>query len=276
MSNKNVRFPEKDVIIRHYEPGDEAQILDFLNLCYGEWGTIQKWRAYYADYPTFNKDDIVLMKINKEIIGHGGIHFRDLILWNQRLHTASLTDAAIHPHYREKGLYARLVDIRLKLARSRDTCLVFTWHLKGSNAYRHNKRIDFVEVKQFPVYMKVIRPEKVMKSGLFDLLHKNQRIRKILEKLEVDLCFHLGKIEFSTAELFGKVDKKLKQNLGKIEIVLDENSLFIIANFRNMNKFKRITSLIILILLGRAKIKFSSFKALLRLARKGVVIIDSI
>lgn len=276
MSKKKAQFPVKDIIMRPYELGDEAQIVNFLNLCYGEWGTIQKWQFLYADYPTFNKDDVVLMEVNDEIIGHGGVHFRDLIVWKRKLYTASLTDAAIHPRYRGRGLYAGLVDIRLKAARSRGACLAFTWHLKGSNAYKHNKRIGFVEVKQFPVYMKVIRPEKVLKSGLFDLLHKNQRLKEVLLELGDDLCFCLGKFEFSIAELLSRVDKKPKKDRSKVEIVLNENSLFVIANFRNMSKLKRILSLILLILLGRAKIRVNSFKVLLNLVRKGVAIIGSL
>ena len=142
------------MIIKSYTLGDESQILDFLNLCYGEWGTIQKWRSRYIDYPTFDKDNILLIKVNNKIIGHGSIHFRNLIVRNHKIDTASLTDAAIHPRYRGRGLYAELVGIRLKTARSKGASLSFTWHLKGSNAYNHNKRIGFIEVKQSPIYMK--------------------------------------------------------------------------------------------------------------------------
>lgn len=276
MNKKKPQIPIKEIATRSYEPGDEAQILDFLNLCYGEWGTIQKWCVRYTDYPTFNKDNVVLMEVNGGIVGHGGTHFRDFIVRKRKLYTASLTDAAVHPCYRGKGLYASLVDIRLKLARSRGACLVFTWHLKGSNPYNHNKKIGFIEVKQFPVYMKVIRPEKVIKSGLFDLLHKNQRLKETLWELGIDLFFCLGKFKFSTAELLSRVDKKLRKDRGKVEIVLDKNSLFIMANFRGMSKLKRIATLIMLILLRRMKIRFSSFKALLNLARKVVAIMESI
>ena len=275
MTKKKAQYP-KDMIVRPYKLGDETQILSFLNLCYGEWGTIQKWHARYTDYPTFNKDDIVLMEVNKQITGHGSTHFRDLIVGKHKLYTASLTDAAIHPLYRGKGLYAKLIDTRLKMAKSRGACLIFAWHLKGSNAHKHNKKIGFIEVKQFPVYMKVIRPEKVIKSGLFDLLHKNPRLKEELQKLKVDIYFCLGKVEFSIAELLKEVDKKPRNAQSKVKIVLDKNSLFVMANFRNMSKLQRITNLIMLILLRKAKIRFGSFKALLNLAREGVAIIGSI
>jgi len=276
MSKKKANSPQKGIIVRHYEPGDEAPILDFLNLCYGEWGTIQKWRSRYTEYPTFQKDNIVLMQVNDEIVGHGSIHYRDLIVWKRKLHTASLTDAAIHPHYRGRKHYARMVDTRLKLARARGACLAFTWHLKGSDAYNHNKRIGFTEVKQSPVYMKIIKPGKVIKSGLFDLLHKNQRLKEALQELEVDLSFRVGESKFSITDLLGKADKKPRKNRNKVEIVLNNHSLYVIANFRSMSKFKRMVSLIMLILSRKAKIRFSSLKALLNLAHKGVAIIGTI
>jgi len=276
MSKNKATSLIKDVIIKSYTPGDESQILDFLNLCYGEWGTIQKWRSRYIDYPTFDEDNILLIKVNNRIIGHGSIHFRNLIVRNHKINTASLTDAAVHPRYRGRGLYAELVGIRLKIAKSKGASLSFTWHLKGSNAYNHNKRIGFIEIKQSPIYMKVIRPEKVIRSGLFDLLHKNQKLKEALQGLGSDIYFRLGKYEFSILDLLSEDKEKLRKNQSKIEIVLDENSLYVIANFRNMTKLKRIMSLIMLMFLRRAEIKFSSFKGLLNLVHKGVAIIDSI
>lgn len=276
MRKERAQFPVKDIIARHYKLGDEAKILDFLNLCYGEWGTIEKWCTRYTKCPTASEDSVILMEANDGIIGHGGTILRDLIVWKRKLHTASLSDAAIHPRCRRKGLYARLVDMRLKAAKTKGACLAFTWHIKGSDAYNHNKKIGFIEVKQFPVYMKAVRPANVIKSGLLDLLHKNQRLKEVLKELEVDFRFRIGKLECSVAELLGRVDKKPKKDRSRIEIIIDENSLFVMTNFRNMSKIKRLTSIILLILLGRAKVRFSSFKALLNIGLKGVAIIDSI
>lgn len=266
----------KNIIVRQYKPGDETRIVDFLNICYGEWGTIQKWQFFYSGYPTFNKDDIVILEVDDEIIGHGGIHFRDLIVGKRGLYTATLSDAAIHPHHRGRGFYTKLVEIRLKGAKSKGACLAFAWHLQGSNAYKHNKKTGFIEVEQSPVYMKIIRPEKVLKTGLFDLLHKNQRLRWALQDLQDDLRFRVGGAEFSIAELLDRADNKLKKDRRGVKIALDENSLFMMTNFRNMSRLKRIGNLVLLILLGRVKIRFSSLKVLLNLVRKGVVIIGSI
>ena len=266
----------KNVIVRSYKPDDETKIVDFLNICYGEWGTIQKWQFLYSGYPTFNKDDVVILEVDDEIIGHGGTHFRDLVVGKRRLHTTTLSDAAIHPHYRGRGLYTKLVDMRLKRAKSKGACLALAWHLRGSNAYKHNKKTGFIEVNQSPVYMKIIRPKKVLKAGLSDLLHKNQRLRWTLQDLQDDLCFRVRGAEFSIAELLGRADNKLTKDRRGVTIALDEISLLTMTNFRKMNRLERIGNLVLLILLGRMKIRFSSLKVLLNLARKGVAIFASI
>lgn len=278
MSTSKLRFQVKDIVLRPYKPGDEVKIVDFLNLCYGEWGALQKWQFLYPQYPTFDEENVLVMENGSgEIIGHGGLHLRDLDIQQKlKLRTVSLTDAAIHPRCRGKGLYTKLVETRLRAAKSKGACLVFTWHLKGSNAYKHNKKTGFIEVEQPPAYMKVIRPEKVLRSGLFDLLHKSQSLRKTLRDLGDDLFFCLGKCKFSVAELLGKADEKPSKNRGKVEIILDRSSLSMLANFRNLGKYQRLACLASLILLRRIKVRFSSFKVLLNMARKGLAVIGSV
>jgi len=261
--------------IRSYKQGDEAQIVRLLNICFGDWGTLQKWQFLYSQHPTFSKDDVVILEADGEILGHGGIHIRDLVVGKQGLSTATLSDAAIHPRYRGKGLYVKLVNARLKQAKSKGACLALTWHLRGSNAYEHNRKTGFVEINQSLVYMKIIRPDKVLMTGLFDLVQKNQRLRWVLEGMRNDFCFRVGEVEFSVADLLGKCNKHLERQT-KVEIVFDKNSLPTVANFRNMSKFEKIQNLVLLMLFGRIKVKFVSFSGLLNLVRKSVTIVGAI
>ena len=66
--------------IRSYEPGDEVCLVDFLNLCYGDWGILQQWEWRYTDYPTFEKDNTFILESNGEIVGHRGLQYRDLVI----------------------------------------------------------------------------------------------------------------------------------------------------------------------------------------------------
>jgi ribosomal protein S18 acetylase RimI-like enzyme len=273
MSTSKTQFPVKAIDVRPYKPSDEDQIVNLLNLCFGEWGTLQKWQFLYPQYPTFDEDNVFVMENEND----GGLHLRDLVIQRKlKICTASLSDAAIHPRYRGKGLYTKLVEMRLRAAKSNGACLAFSWHLRGAKAYNHNKKIGFIEIKQPPAYMKVIRPEKVLKSGLFDLLIKSQSLREALQDLDSELFFRLGKSEFSITEILGKDEEKPAKGQRKIEIVFDEGSLGMLTKFRNMNKRQRLKCLISLILLRKTKIRFSSFKALLNLARKGLAVIGSI
>lgn len=278
MSTSRTHFPEKGLVVRPYKPSDEAQIVNLLNLCYGEWGTMRKWQFLYPQYPTFDEDNVFVMEDDgNEIVGHGGLHLRDLVIQQKlKLCTASLSDAAIHPRYRGKGLYTKLVETRLRVAKSKGACLAFSWHLKGSRAYNHNKKVGFIEVKQPPVYMKIIRPEKVLKSGLIDLLHKSQNLRKSLKDLGGDIFFCLGNCEFSVAELLSTAHEKPAKDRGKVKIILDRSSLSVLASFRNLSRFQRLARLASLILLRRIKVRFSSFKAFLNAVRKGGAVIGSV
>jgi len=265
MSRSKAQLQATDIRTRPYRSGDEGQIVNLLNTCFGDWGTLEKWRFLYSEYPTFTESDIVILEADGKIIAHGGIHFRNLVVKQHALRTATLSDAAIHPRQRGKGLYTKLVKARLREANSKGACLALTWHLRGSNAYEHNRKTGFVEIRQSPVYMKIIRPEKVLIAGLFDLLHKNQRLRWALEDIKVDLCLRVGEVEFGIADLLSKNKARVKKGKTKMQIVFAKDSLLIMANFRNMSKFEKMRNLVLLILLRRIKVKFGSFKGFLSL-----------
>jgi len=275
MSEEQLRV--KGAVVRPFKRGDEARIVNLLNLCFGEWGTVQKWHKLYLQYPDFEKGDVFIIEKNDEIIGYEGLLFRDLVMQKDcELRTVSLRDAAIHPRYRRRGLHAGLLEMMLQAAKSRGADLIFSWYLRGSSLHAHSKAVGFVEVKQPAAYMKVMKPEKVLRSGLLDLLHKSQSLSRALQDLDSELIFRFGKFEFSVTELLGEAGKKSAKDQEKVEIILDVASLVTLAKFRNMSKRQRLKCLISLILLRKAKIRFSSFRALLNLAQKGLVVIGSI
>jgi ribosomal protein S18 acetylase RimI-like enzyme len=271
------QLPVKDTVVRPFKRGDEAGIVRLLNFCFGDWGTVQKWQRLYFQCPNFEKDDVFVIEKNDEIIGYEGLHSRDMVIkQNYKLRTVSLRDAAIHPRYRRRGLHARLLEMMLEAAKSRGAGLVFSWYLRGSGLHAHSKDIGFIEIKQPLAYVKVIKPEKVLRSGLLDLLIKSQTLRETLQDFDGEIFFRFGKSEFSVAELLGNANEKPAKDQRKVEMIFEKGSLVMLAKFRNMHKRQRLKCLILLILLRRAKIRFSSFKAFLNLARKGLAVIGSI
>lgn len=271
----------ENTIVRSFKRGDEALIVDLLNLCFGKWGTLEKWRTSYLQYPNFENDHVVILERNNNIIGHGGLHFRGLMIpQGHEVSTVSLNDAAINPRYRGLGLYTELVDARLQTANSKGACLAFTWHLKGSNAYKHNKKIGFVEIKQTPAYIKIIKPEKMLKAGVIDFIHKNERLRTVLHDLGTDLHFQIGNAKFSVNEIIHhntkRRDGEPKKKRRRIDITVDESALPFLANFRSMSKLERFQSLVSLLLLGRVKLRFNSFWALLKLGSRGLTVVGTI
>ena len=277
MHKRKAKKQIKNMIIRSYKPGDEVRLVKFLNLCFGEWGNLKKWHGLYPQYPTFNKDDVFIIEKNGEIIGHESLHFTDLVINGDcELRAVSLSDAAVHPHYRGRGIHNKLMEIMLKTAKLKGAGLVFCWYLRDTGLHVHSKKIGFVEIKQPPAYMKVLRPEKVLRSGLLDFMHKNQKLMNELQDVDHNLCFRFGKSEFSVAELLNKTDARARKSQKKVVIIFDESSVSFLAKFRNMDKRQRLQQLILLVLLRKAKVKFSSFRAFLALARKGVAVIGSI
>ena len=262
------------ITIRSYKSGDEGEIVDLLNLCYGGWGDLRKWQALYSNYPAFTKDDVFIIGKDGKIIGHRGLHFRDVELsQGHRVSTVSLGDTAVHPQCRELGLYASLHQATLQAAESRGASLAFTWNLKGSTTYNHNRKTGFIELRQASAYVRIMNPGKVLRSGLSDFIHKNQKLRSILHDLENDLYFSIGEAEFPVAELLGETSQQPKASGKGVKLVFAESSLPLLTNFRTMSKLQRIRGLTLLLLCRRVKIRFGSPVVSLKVARKVVAIL---
>jgi N-acetylglutamate synthase-like GNAT family acetyltransferase len=255
-----------DVLVKDYSEGRETEIVDFLNLCFGAWGDLEKWRYAYSQYPSFSNEDIVIMEKGGKIVGHGGIHLRDLVLKNKgRVPAALLGDAAVHPNCRGKGIYSRIVELRLDRARSRGASFAFWWAFKNSIPYKTGLKCGFIEVKQSPLFMKILKPEKVLKAGLSDLLYKNRKLRDTLRQLEVDICFRIKGEEVHLKDLLNEVFKREEY----IQISLSEKAFSSLANFRNMSSLKRIATLLFLVGSRGIKVKASSLSTFLKLVTKG-------
>ncbi len=267
------KVDSSEIIIRSYKEGDEEQTLDFLNFCYGNWGSMQKWKYLYTEQPLFTNSDIVIMEMAGRVIGHGGMHFRNFALGDKTLLAVLLGDGAIHPDYRGMRLHSKLLRERFQRAKNKNACLCFGWTLKNSDAYKSDIRQGFVEVKQFPTYLRILDYGNILKAGLSDILVKNGRLRAALLSFECPIYFKTHSKKFSISELFDGVSGSQQD---KIEIFFDENAIKRIYNFRSIGKTKKMYILMYLLVLRKIKISYSSFKAFIIFIKQAKAIISSL
>jgi len=263
----------KNFILRSYKPGEETKIVNFLTLCYGFWGGLDKWQRSYPEYPTFNNDDILVIEDSGEIIGHRGLHFRNVVLHGDSgVLTVSSGDTAIHPLHRGSGLDSELHETALQMAKTRGAVLAFAWHLKDSASYNRNIRSNFIEVKQTPVYARIIKPENVLKAGLLHLIHRRAKLRQVLAKLK-EVYITIGKTRLSLAELAGE---KPAESQKTIEVILKESSLSLLVNFRSWGKWRRVLTLVLSIITGKARLRTTSPGALVKLFIRGIEVLAAL
>ena len=150
--------------------------------------------------------------------------------------------------------------------------MAFAWHLKDSASYNRNIRSNFLEVKQTPVYARIIKPENVLKAGLLHLIHRRAKLRQVLAELK-EVYLTIGDTKLSVAELAGAKP----EDSGKIiEVILKESSLSLLVNFRSWGKWRRIGTLILLIITGKARLRTTSPGALVKLFIRGIEILAAL
>jgi GNAT superfamily N-acetyltransferase len=267
MSENKINLSQ-NISRRPYRPGDQDNIVDFLNISYPKgWGDIKQMRWYYVDYPTATKDSLFILETEGKIVGFRGVSLRDLIIPSVgRTCTASFGSTAVHPNFRRFGAYSRLHQATLEVARSNKACMVFTWNSRGTVTYKHNKKTGFAEVKRGAYYWKIFNYERVFKSELKEL------IRSLVKGLESSLYLGVGNSLFPVAEILGE-ESDLAKARKKVTIIFSESAFPLMFKFMQGGKLQKVTSLFLLLLSRRMKIRFTSLGTLLKLAWKGIKII---
>jgi GNAT superfamily N-acetyltransferase len=250
-----------DVSLRPFRDGDEASLVDFLNLCYpGGWGDVERWKWLYPRCPSFERDNIFIIESNSQIIAHRGLHPRELIIQGKKLQVALLGDTATHPDYQGLGLYSSLHQATLKAARLKGACLVLTINNLGSITYRHNRKTGFVEAKASPTYVKLLNYDKIFKGELSDLIARREKSKSMLQGLQTDLYFSFGKTEFALDELLvaNNSHGPERSKKGVVRIILAETSLPSLIKLAAGGRFQKVRALLYLLLSRKMKVRFSS------------------
>jgi len=247
-----------EIVLRSYEDTDDDKLLEFLNLSYGHWGERQRWDYVYKNQPLFTPQDVAIMEVKGQITGFGGMLSRHLTFQNRRLTVVLFGDGAIHPEFRGMRLHSKLLKERFRRASERNSCLCIGWAMKNSDAYKSDKRVGFVDVKQHHTYLKIINPANVLKAGLYDLLSKNKRLRTALLALEYPIFFKTDDQSFALSEL---ADETVEIPKKSIVITLKEEGIKFMYSFRSISQFKRASLLAYLFFTLKIKVSFPSFKA---------------
>ncbi len=262
-----------EVELRPYRENDENRITQFLNLCYGNWGDLEKWEYLYIDQPMFSKSDVTIAEANGQIIGYGGMHGRYLALNGKNLLVQLLGDGAVNSAYRGMRLHSKLLKERFKRAGDNNACLCLGWVLRNSDAYKSDMRVGFVEARQFSTYLKILNYGNVLRAGMADLLAKNRRLYNSLLSIGYPIYFKTGTNEFPLLNT-DEIGEDFSQ--GRIIVHFSESAIKEIYNFRSLNTKQRMVLFAKLLLFRKMKVYFPSFNAFLSLLKKSGTIAKSL
>jgi predicted N-acetyltransferase YhbS len=269
----------EQVSTRAYNIGDEERLVSFLNICFHHWGDLELWRWRYKDYPGFENDNVFIQEKGTELIGHRGLHFRDLMIRSRRVLTATLGDTAIHPECRGRGIYAQLHQLTLQAAKAKGASLAITWNHRGSATHKHNKNTGFIEIKRNPTYVRLVNGERVFWKELSELLNRNVKLKSVAQGWQNELCFCLGNSKFSAAELLGGDSEQSSDDSkqGNLRVIFQPSALpLVLKLLRTRGKLQARLSLLLMILSGKIKIRFTSLRALLIAAKIGLQILSHV
>lgn len=244
---------QEKMTLRSYSGHEELRILEFLNLCYGDWGNLNEWKWRNVKYPTFKKDNIVIAELDGRIIGCGALFFRNLhIPGTNGLRTATLGDAAVHPKYRGKGIYSRIThETRIPIATSKGAALLFLHTQKESVTHKANRKRGFIEI-HYPVYIKIINARKVLMAELRKYIMENKKLKQ--------LQFENTSVCLSDSGVSVNIEEKSGRNYlehWKVNVEIDEGALPLLIKMKTSGRVKVIVYFFTLFLFGKVRLRIS-------------------
>jgi GNAT superfamily N-acetyltransferase len=118
-----------EIDVRPYEPGDEAGVLELLKAALGETPLLKRTSAWFTwkhfDNP-FGESIMLVATDHDRIVG-----LRAFMRWDlttpdgARVRCVRAVDTATHPDYQRRGIFRRLTEAALDLARASGVDMVF-------------------------------------------------------------------------------------------------------------------------------------------------------
>jgi predicted N-acetyltransferase YhbS len=99
------------VTIRHYQEGDELEILSVLNGSFGgRWGSLDMWNAKYKKQANFDPECLIVAEYAGRIIGCCHSMIQHVSFQRGQIPIGVFGDMAITPGHRGRRLFKRLTD----------------------------------------------------------------------------------------------------------------------------------------------------------------------
>ena len=203
--------------VRNLKPEEEKSHLEMLNLCYGRWGSEEKWRKrYHQSGFDITKNVLVVEELGKWI---GGVTtwFREAFLKNnKKLKLYIAGDAYVHPDHRGKGVYSISMRKSMELARRNGATLGLGFISIYAVPFVALPRYGFVDIFYPETRIFVLKPERFIHFISRQLQLVN--FPKKLEGIKVQLAISLNTPQRKTVVRAFEVKK------GKLCELTDESA----------------------------------------------------
>ena len=185
---------ELDIQIREYRNGDEAQIVELLDLVFEGWpkfdlkcSALDHWKWKYLDNP-YKRHTITVAERNGTIIGVNHCFYLNIRAFKKILMCSQESDAAINPEYQGKRVYSRISELKDNIRKKYD---MFSYWVTGTpillerakrkkRPYFKDPYIDYIRVEDVDLHFKRREDSSLLKRGylkafkLRDMLKTNR------------------------------------------------------------------------------------------------------
>lgn len=252
---------------RNIRQGEEKRHFEMLNLCFGPWGSEEKWRSKYLQENFDVTENVIIIEENGEWIGGVTTWFREAFLKEGRKAKVYIAgDGYVHPNHRGKGAYSTFMRRSIKVGRKRGASLGFAFISLHGVGFKALPKYGFVDVFHPMTRIFVLNAKNFLKY----MMKKVQNIRVPRKydgmKLKLIISSDSPKGKFAVSKIFhirqGKLWELASENCvnnGKIDLQIDTDiqTLLKIGEYFYLRKKISYLTVFIALVRRRLKLRFS-------------------
>lgn len=137
--------------LRSYQPGDEKQIMELFQICFGKSLSPAYWIWRFSENPE-GKMMIMLQWDSEKLVGHYAVSPIRMTVEGDEILTALSMTTMTHPDYAGKGIFTELAEA-LYYEEKKKNQLAAVWGFPNNNShYGFIKNLQWQNLEQIPVF----------------------------------------------------------------------------------------------------------------------------
>jgi hypothetical protein len=166
--------------------GIEAEYLQALNLCFGNWGDARQYDWYFKRQTSYPETDLIVLQIDGQLAAGSAVSYRRVVLQNDReVGVGIVTGSWTLPQFRRRGCLTQIIAASAGLTAQKGGALLLAFMTEANPSARTLARAGAAMIPSYYLFSTAQTPTPSAARPLRRLAKSEQVIESLFARLQV-------------------------------------------------------------------------------------------